>query len=163
MCYKNASLNSNMEGGSMAKSIVAIAAEKVLKKNSMNFGFMFRSHAPPDLIFSIPGAPYGMVTLREKGEKQVNPWKLARREPGATGPNGFKDWRVYLGKEGKQIFFASVEESFPQEEGLQSLLKDTPDCILLMEESLCQRFEKACKDAGVEIKIHHFSGELATA
>jgi len=124
---------------------------------------MFKSESPFEEYSDI-GALYGIVKLREKGENEFNPFKLMRGEPGAIGPDGKLKWQIHVGSSGSgQVFTGHVNEAPPEEEGLQDLLESVPDCVLLMEKKLFERFQVACENAGIELGAYHFDGELSTS
>jgi len=147
----------------MAKRLYVITATDVQETGKMSFAFMFKSESPFEEYADVSGK-YGKVTLREKGELEVNPFKLARGEPGAIGPDGKLKWQVHVGSSGSgQVFTGHVNEGPPEEEGLQELLEGIPDCVLLMPRNLFDRFQTACKNTNIELGVHHFDGELSTS
>lgn len=147
----------------MAEKLYVITATDVKETGEATFSFMFKSKSPFKEYRDVSGK-YGMVKLREKGENEVNPFKLARGEPGAIGPDGKLKWQVYVGSSGSgQLFTGHVDECPPEEKGLQELLEGIPDCVLLIPRDLFDRFQAACENADIELGAHHFDGELSTS
>jgi len=146
----------------MAKRIYVVTATKVIENGRVSYTFMFKSNSPFENYVEISGT-YGFVELREKGRNEINPFRLVRGEPDAIGPDGKLKWQVFVGTDGEQTFTGHVDESPPDEGGLQQLLESMPDCVLLMERGLFDRFKSACEKADVELKTHHFDGELSTS
>ena len=146
----------------MAKKLYVITATSIKETGSQSYIFMIDSDAPYYKEYGDISHLWGMVKLREKGENEVNPWKLARGEPGAIGPDGIKKWQIFVGNADGQQFFGSVEES-PDEKGLQRLLAEIPDCTISMLREHFDRFQKACEAAGIKLGFFHFAGELATS
>lgn len=137
-----------------------VAADSVVDTGKISYIFMINSDMPRDFGNS---KLYGNLYLREKAPNEVNPFRLARGEPGAIGPDGFKRWTCHLGDSYGQKFFASADEDKINEEGLQQILKDLPDGILLVEKNLLERIQAACTFMGIELHVHSYDGTLATS
>lgn len=106
---------------------------------------MFDSECPRELIHQFHDVPYGVVM----------PWQ---------DPISMDDyWYIHLGKNGEMVLSGPAKED-PEggEPQLRNLLKDhVPDCIVLMERKLFDRFKGVCDEVGIEIFHHEFAGELA--
>ena len=146
------------------KSIYVITCTHLIETGKMSFKFMFDSKAPFTELADYSNANnYGFVKLTEKEENEVNPFKLMQGEPNAIGPDGIKKWRIYTGDSKGQTFGGSVEEVPKKEDGLMRLLEDIESCILLMDVALFERFSIACNRLQINIRGHHFDGELSTS
>lgn len=143
----------------MAKRIFVVTVEGVRETGVLSCMFVVRSDAPSAARAT---GHWGFIKLEPKDTDEVDMFKLVRREPNAIGPDGVLRWRVFCGAGGLQKFYGTVEAAPPDEKGLQSLLKEAPDCTLLMERTIFSRFEAACIIAGIEIEVFHFPGELIT-
>jgi len=154
----------------MAGKIAVITGgkiEKVFSKGNgkrtlISYIFMFDSGAPHELFMELSDN-YGLLELRDKGENEIDPFKLARGQPGAIGPDGVMKWEISVGSSGEQVFGGNADEAPPNEGGLKNLLAEMPDCVLLMEKAIFGRFEKACQNLRIEVKSFHYEGTLATA
>jgi len=145
----------------MTKRLYMITAPSIKETGRISFKFMFDSQAPFNDFADI-AENYGMIKLTDKESDEVNPFKLARGEPNAIGPDGVKKWRVYVGNSKGLVLSGSVEES-PNEEGLQRLLTDMDDCVLLMEEKLLDRFCIACSGIEIQLTVFQYHSELSTS
>ncbi|MFA6296490.1 MAG: hypothetical protein WC663_03990 [Patescibacteria group bacterium] len=146
-----------------AQRLCVITGTKVVNTGEISFKYLHESGAKHTMISEFFGH-YGHVYLREKGENEVDPFKLARGEEGAIGPNGILKWDIVVVKSGHGIVMQGhVDEMLPDERGLMELLKDVPKCTLLMQRDIFDRFENACQMMGIELEVHHFDGELRTS
>ncbi|NQT50107.1 hypothetical protein HQ571_05420 [Candidatus Kuenenbacteria bacterium] len=147
----------------MANRIFAITGTDVVNNGLVSFKFMFDSGAPPNKILTY--GEWGTLHLRDKGDDEIDPFKLVRGEPGAVGPDGVQKWQFNLFKSGTgSTLTAHVEEAPDEEEkGLQSILKEANNCVVLMKRGEFDRFEVACLAAGIEMDCHHFDGSLSTS
>lgn len=144
----------------MAKKLYIITATNVKETSLITYRFMVDSGAPYQEFRDISGL-WGLVKLRDKGENEIDPFKLARGESGAIGPDGIKKWQIYVGNAGGLDFSGYADEG-TNEEGLKSLLEEMPDCVLLIARENFDRFQKACGAAGIELGFYHFAGQLST-
>jgi hypothetical protein len=145
----------------MAKRIAVITAKEILRREIISFRFMFASKAPRELFMGL-GNTYGFLDLREKEDNELDPYKFARGEPNAIGPDGTQKWEALIGSNGEQDFYESADQT-PNEEGLKKILADMPDCVLLMEEKLFAPVNQACEDLGITVAASHYAGSLATS
>jgi len=145
----------------MSKRLFVITTPSIKETGRISFKFMFDSKAPFNDFVDI-AEDYGIVKLTDKAENEINPFKLMQGEPNAIGPDGVKKWRIYVGNSKGLVLSGSVEES-PNEEGLQRLLGDMDDCVLLMEEKLLDRFRIACNDAEIQLDTFQCNSELFTS
>ena len=147
----------------MADRIFAITGTDVADNGRVSFKFMFESGAPAEKFLSY--GEWGTLCLRDKGDNEIDPFKFARGEPGSVGPDGVQKWEIHLFESGKGFTMTAHVEEAPDEEekGLQRVLKDANDCVVLMKRDEFDRFEVACRAAGIEMDCHHFDGELSTS
>src|SRR5262249_31753534 len=118
----------------MAETVYAVAAKHVEDTGRVSFRFKAIANVPYADRMAFP--LYGLLRREEKERDEVNPWRLARGEADAIGPDGFQKWAVFLFDSGGQILYTKADEDKAQEAGLQSLLKDLPNCMLLIEEAV---------------------------
>lgn len=142
------------------KKFFVITTPKVIETNEISFYFMFQSNAPREKL--LWGEAYGVVTLKEKDENFINPFRLVRGEPNAIGPDGKKQWKIDLGKGARQIFGGSVDEELEQEAGLRELIAEMPSATLLMQRDIFDRFEKAAQALDVTVDLFHCDFPLVT-
>jgi hypothetical protein len=144
------------------KRLFVVTAPAITDTGRVSFKFLFDSKAQ-NIPFDTTGR-YGQVMLEDKHKDEVDPFKLARGEPGAVGPNGTKKWRICIGNSKCRDLAGSVNECPNENErGLQELLKDAGEAALLMERGIFDRFELAAKAVGYEVLAHHFDGTLSTS
>jgi hypothetical protein len=149
----------------VAQRIYAIVAGKVEETGMVSFKFIFSSGAPYPEVSQVADV-FGVVFLREKSDGYLDPFRLARGEAGAVGPDGFKRWEMSLFQSGGigQILGLGLDEDQQEEKMLQANLRDElPDCVLLMDTNTYQRFEPVCKTAGVELSTWCYDGVLRTS
>ena len=107
------------------------------------------------------------LKLRQKGDDEINPFKLARGEAGAIGDDGVQKWEIWLGGSGGMKAQGSVEENPPEEDRIKRLLGDLFDdgssAVLLMSRDVYDRLESVCQALGFELEAHHYDGELVTS
>lgn len=148
------------------KKLFVITGTSIKDTGKVSWSFTMKDGVPFDKFASYCGK-FGWLLLRQKGKNEFNPFKLVRGEPDAIGNEGIKKWEVFIFEAGKgQIFTGSADETPEKEseEGLRSLIKDLPDCVLLMSRDLFARFEKVCMGFGnVTLGFHHHEGELETS
>lgn len=143
------------------QGLFAITTPKIVDTGKVSYAFVIRSGAPNKACAM--AKRYGLVTLEERQEGEIDPFKLARGERSATGPNSAKRWRVFMGTGAAQDLTVSVDEDLDGgDPGLVDLIPDLGDGVLLMERSAYDRFESACNAAGVRLDVHHSDRELAT-
>jgi hypothetical protein len=106
---------------------------------------------------------FGHIKLEEKGENELDPFKWARGEPGALGPNGVKKWREHTFVSGEGADLGGSCDESDNDTGLQKLLVDAGDAVLLMERDIFDRFEAACKAAHIKVDAHHCTYGLSTS
>ena len=84
----------------MQKRIFVITGISIIDTGKVSFRFMFDSSAPYTQFMEYSGQ-FGLLTLDKKGDDYVDPFRLARSEPGAIGDDGVKRWQVFIFKSGK--------------------------------------------------------------
>lgn len=123
----------------MAEKINVITAKEVIKTDTISFKFMFDSGAPNSIFLKFGGV-YGLLGLNKESR-----------------------WEVFLGSNARQIFSGSATEELPNESGLQELLTNMPNCVLLMEKNVFDRFNRACKNLDIPVAVFHYQGILTTS
>lgn len=146
----------------MAKKLVVVTSPEIVENGFVSFRFIFDSGAPRNVV---DAQKFGFVKREPKGSNELDPWRLARSEPNAVGPDGKEMWRLWEFEVGggSANLAASVEESGPDEPGLQGVISELSDCVLLMSRHLFENFESACRAIGVEVVAHHYEGHLVTS
>lgn len=148
------------------RKLFVVTASSIVDTGKVSFRFMFDSGAR-FVDFSDIANQYSWLRLRKKADDEIDPFKLARREPGAVGDDGVKKWEIFVFKcsEG-QIMTASADESPKDsiEQGLVRIIEETPSCVILMVRHLFERFERVCRAfPEIELGFHHYEGELKTS
>ena len=149
----------------MQKRIFAITGISIKDTGSVSFRFMVDSGAPYEQFMDYSDK-FGLLKLDKKGDDYVDPFRLARSEPGAVGDDGIKRWQVFIFKSREgQIFSGSVNETvgLETEEGLARLIPEFPECVLLMAREHWEKFEKACEGLDIKLDCFHVPQELVTA
>lgn len=149
----------------MATAVFAVTTPQLRTTGRMSHNFMVQQGVPDDILNC---KVWGLVTIRRKGDNEVNPFRLVQGEPYAIGDNGVMRWDVHLFQSGRgNIFSGGVDEHRPQEDGLQQLLQsaleDKGSAALLMERSVFNRFETVCKTLGIALLVHHHQEPLSTS
>ena len=150
------------------KRIISVITGTTVKETGVvSFKFMFDSKAPHKDYLEPPlylgkSFPFGWVHTRKRDDNEFDPWKLMRNEENAIGDDGIGRVETFLFKGGEgQVLFAGAINT---EEGMKAMLKNVPNCIILMTKELFDRFEIACKMYDdIELHSFHFDGELATS
>ncbi len=147
----------------MTTTFRIVTTPQLEQTERVSFKFLVHPGVPRDFICDT----WGIVTMRRKDDNEINPFKLARGEPGAIGDDGVKRWDIHLftGERGN-ICSGGVDES-SDEGGLRTLLRDATEGIdriaLLMEKDLLDRFTNVCNALGIEFQIHECSENLSTS
>lgn len=151
-----------------------ITGTEIKETGTLSYKFMFDSGAPFTDFASISGQ-YGLMTLHEKDDNYFDPfkWGEAYNEPDpekkaalladAIGPNGTLIWMLNIFKSGKGLLMASGVDDDQENEGLQKMLKEVPDCVMLIHRGLYERVTDVCKKLGIEIDCFHYDGTLMTS
>lgn len=135
---------------------VVVPSEGVQYTRTINYMFMIEANVPRDLCSD---RPYGTLRRVAKGPNHVQPFKLARGEEGALGDDGVALWQMNIGRMGEQTMFAAVDAD-EAGLGLDELLRDTPDCVILVSP---EDAEALSQTEVVDLQVIHFQGALATS
>ena len=149
------------------KKITVITGTEIEEKSTISFKFMFDSKAPREIYFD--SGAWGWLSLKPKDADYFDPWAWAKGEP-CVGDDGIPRWNIFLFRGGEgQVYFASGDHSEDQEV-LKSIIKNVPNCCILMHRALFDRFKFAADEVDVDenneevkIVVHHFDGELSTS
>jgi len=145
--------------------IFAVTTPQLTANGQMSYSFMLAPGVSDDILEC---GYWGVVTIRHKGENEVNPFRLARGEPNAVGDDGVMRWDLHLfaPSEGN-VYSGGADAHPPQEDGLRELLTggmhDKGSVALLMERNVFDRVQSVCTGLGIEVQVHHHPEPLSTS
>ncbi|HSX24574.1 MAG TPA: hypothetical protein VLG69_01265, partial [Candidatus Andersenbacteria bacterium] len=76
----------------MATVFCIVTTPQLQDNGKVSFKFLVQPGVPRDFICDI----WGIVTMRRKGDTEMDPFKLVRGEPDAIGEDGVKRWDIHL-------------------------------------------------------------------
>jgi len=137
--------------------LVIVPSEGIHETGKTDFTFMFTVDVPSELSLV---RPYGVLKRRAKSPDYVDPFKLARGESGAIGDDGVARWHINVGARGQQVFAGSVDAD-DDGLGLADLLKDAPDCVVMVPPEDVEALQQA--SGAVELEVMRYEGVLSTS
>lgn len=143
----------------MAEILAVVPGEGIRETEKVSWEFLIDAGVEVDLL----DRPFGALWRRSKTDKHVNPFKLVRGEPGAIGDDGIPQWNLNIFRVSKGLLMAGSVDSVEGEPGLQELLKNAPDCNLLVPPADIEPLTVACAGIGHQLQIHNYEGILATS
>ena len=145
----------NEQDGRRPVVVAVVPSEGVERRQSIDYRFMLTAEVPA----AYWGLPWGLLTRASKSSDYVNPFRLARGEPGAVGDDGVPRWELFLGQDGQQIFFGAVDDDL-EGRGLASILEDVPDCVVLVGPADA---EALVQSGAADVQLIPYEGSLATS
>lgn len=154
--------------------IYAITATEIEETGTISYKFMFDSGAPFE-SFAGMSSQYGLALLHEKDQNYLDPFKFGEAcnetdqekrsalMADAIGPNGTLRWMLNIFKSGEGLVLATGVDDDVENEGLKAMLKEVPDCVILIQRGLYERLANACIELGIELDAFHYEGALATS
>jgi hypothetical protein len=123
------------------RKIFAITSPRIIDTGKVGWGFQIESNAEFG-AFDALSDRYGYL-------------KLAQER-----------WSTNVFDVGKGFIYGASGDEDPGEitdAGLTVILERIPNCVLLMQRDLFDRFESACRSCGIDLGCHHAESPLATS
>lgn len=144
----------------MTQTLYLIVANTLIETGRVGWGFYFDSGAPYDDFYQLAGV-FGVITVKDKSDNYIDPFRLARGEPNAIGPDGVMRWNVNVFSQESQGLLLSL--GIDNLEGaLPKLLEELPDCVLLTHQEALPPLRAAAEGMGINLGVFEYHGVLHT-
>ncbi len=142
----------------MAEIIVVVPEEGIEETGDISFKFVIDS----DISENVIDHAYGLMRRKKKDDSIINLIDFSNKVTNFAPIDKITQWRIDLVQNGSFLLACSVD-STENELGLQQILKNLPDSIVLVPPEDVEPLTLACSALNFNLSIHRRDGVLSSS